>query len=137
MLVYYMKLLWGPVSLLCAAIIIFASEHVLSVLPSTAYQLLIGGLLIWIGIETGDIAITEKYPRPILINQGFYAWSGVLMIFWGFIVFVNLGRYQEIISMWGTWPLFVMGDWLFLNGLLLVIHYLTVYYEFRTDIKPK
>ncbi len=92
-------------------------------MPEWIYQLILGLCLVMSGISLSNTAEDKPSLFPAII----YNIVAIVIVFVGVVVFLNFGRYNEILSLAGLWPLYFLGGLYFLSGLLNVVHYLTVY----------
>lgn len=124
----YRDILWGLLASLAGFLIIAFPTTPFSLggsfLPlGWLYQLLVGGVMVLAGIFTSDVANLS----PKLFPKQLYSRSGIPVCIAGLVVVANFDRYEEVLSRFGVWPMYLIGAGIAFCGLVTLVHYLTVF----------
>jgi hypothetical protein len=119
------KMSSGICDVVYGLIVVFGSDNFMQVIgmPQWLYQLILGMVIFFAGVELTNV-VDDK---PVLIPNWIHGIIAAVTICIGAVVFLNFGRYAEIYSLTGPWPLYVMGTLISVSGLLIVTHYLSVF----------
>lgn len=97
--------------------VVFMSSTMLEFMPTWVWQIMIGLALMMAGVVLFDSAPDLSWT-PFEHVRGHTGWIEMLL---GIIVFLNFARYDEIIAMTGSWPLYVCGGLLVFTGFLQLL----------------
>jgi len=93
----------------------FASEPIVHLIRySWIWQLVVGATMLYCGVYA-----LVMLPEESNFEQAFFIIYGVVLVVFGLVVFLNFGRYDEIISHTGSWPLLTIGWVLVFAGIML------------------
>lgn len=122
----YNKLVGSIVILVIGVIVTFASSAIVEFLPSWIWQLGIGVTLIVGGGFLLEVT-NEKAPDPVFFIRDLYGTIGAIVFVVGIVVLANVARYDEILQLAGSWPVYLLGGILTGSGVILLIHHLTTF----------